>query len=446
MVGLPWIQTIGASTGMIVALASPTAGERPFNWARVLKHEFVHIVTLQQTNFNIPHWYTEALAVQSEGYPRPEIWNQLLVERVPRGELFHLDTINQAFARPKTPLDWQMAYCQSRLYAEYLEERFGPDVHSRLLAAYRENPSTARALESVLGTKQSDFEAGYREYLRKIVEGLKGSPTEEKHSLAELEKAHRAAPEDAAAASRYALALLEINRRKDARKLAEGALAKNRGEPLAAVVMARLALRGEDLAEALSWLEPALDREAPHPRVLSLLAEVKMRSSQFLEAADLYALGLARWSDHVPWLKGQALALLKAKDTTRVKGVLERLVATDADDAAARQHLAQMALDNKNFDEAAHFARLALHIDVLDAATHRLLALASGGEGDAAAAALEWQTACELKPEDAALAVESANALVALGRKDDATLRLTEFLKRKPDNAEVRKLLDELSR
>ena len=31
MVGLPWIQTIGASTGMIVALASPTAVDKPFN-------------------------------------------------------------------------------------------------------------------------------------------------------------------------------------------------------------------------------------------------------------------------------------------------------------------------------------------------------------------------------------------------------------------------------
>ena len=35
MVGLPWIQTIGASTGVIVALASPTAADEPFNWAKV---------------------------------------------------------------------------------------------------------------------------------------------------------------------------------------------------------------------------------------------------------------------------------------------------------------------------------------------------------------------------------------------------------------------------
>src|SRR5690606_23228977 len=87
MVGLPWIQTIGASTGVIVALASPNGVAEPFNWARVLRHEFVHVLTLQQTGFHIPHWFTEALAVTSEGYPRPEKWNRLLLERVPKGEL-----------------------------------------------------------------------------------------------------------------------------------------------------------------------------------------------------------------------------------------------------------------------------------------------------------------------------------------------------------------------
>jgi len=43
----------------------------------------VHIFNLEQTNFLLPHWYTEGLAVVNEGYPRPQIWNQLLVERVP---------------------------------------------------------------------------------------------------------------------------------------------------------------------------------------------------------------------------------------------------------------------------------------------------------------------------------------------------------------------------
>ena len=59
-------------------LPARAATRIPFNWARVLTHEVVHVITLQQTEFNIPHWYTEALAVESEGFPRPQDWNRLL--------------------------------------------------------------------------------------------------------------------------------------------------------------------------------------------------------------------------------------------------------------------------------------------------------------------------------------------------------------------------------
>ena len=52
-VGLPFIPTVGACTGKVVALASPRPLRKPFNWARVLKHELVHVITLQQTEFNI---------------------------------------------------------------------------------------------------------------------------------------------------------------------------------------------------------------------------------------------------------------------------------------------------------------------------------------------------------------------------------------------------------
>src|SRR5262249_30811184 len=55
--GLPFIPTVGACTGKVVALTSPRSTNKPFNWSRVLKHEVTHVITLQQTDFNIPHWY-----------------------------------------------------------------------------------------------------------------------------------------------------------------------------------------------------------------------------------------------------------------------------------------------------------------------------------------------------------------------------------------------------
>ncbi|MDH3718238.1 MAG: tetratricopeptide repeat protein, partial [Planctomycetota bacterium] len=123
MVGLPHIHTIGACAGKMVAMVSPGDMEKDFNWARVVKHELVHVINLQQTNFRIPHWFTEALAVYNEGYPRPPTWNAMLARRVPAGKTFNLQTINLGFIRPSTSEDWQMAYCQAELYAEYKVEK-----------------------------------------------------------------------------------------------------------------------------------------------------------------------------------------------------------------------------------------------------------------------------------------------------------------------------------
>ena len=59
MVGLPFIGTVGACAGKMVALTSPGELAEKYNWARVLRHEFMHVLNLQQTDFNIPHWFTE---------------------------------------------------------------------------------------------------------------------------------------------------------------------------------------------------------------------------------------------------------------------------------------------------------------------------------------------------------------------------------------------------
>ena len=157
-VALPFIPTVGACTGKVVALASPKTSPKPFNWARVMKHEVVHVITLQQTEFNIPHWYTEALAVEAEGFPRPQPWNKMLVERVPtRRKLLNLDTINLGFIRPDEPEDRQLAYCQAQLYAQYMLQRFGPDALIKMLAAYKRGLTNRPGDRRLLPRRQARF-------------------------------------------------------------------------------------------------------------------------------------------------------------------------------------------------------------------------------------------------------------------------------------------------
>ncbi|MGQ0633512.1 MAG: tetratricopeptide repeat protein [Planctomycetaceae bacterium] len=444
MVGLPWVQTIGASTGMIVALASPTASEKPYNWARVVKHEFVHILTLQKTQFNIPHWFTEALAMMSEGTAPPESWSSLLLERVPRGDVMNLDTINLGFMRPKGPDDWNMAYCQSRLYAQYMSERFGPQAISEMLEAYRQNLSTGQAILRVFKVDKPEFEKGYSAYLTAYVDRLQTLRPETAVTVAEAEQAHQKHPDDTHAAGRYAYELLKINRRKEARRIALATLERNASEPLAAVVLAQLEMRSEDLPGAIARLEPALDRKQPHPQVLGLLAELRFKTGDLAKAIELYDLGLALDPDRVEWVRGLAAALLKAQVTDRARPTLERLAYLDSDDANVRQKLAALALIEKDYPAAVRYAKMALEVDVLDVATHRVLAQGYAGLSQFKEAAAEWGIAVELKPDDVELVVELARAEAAAGEPAAARQRLQRLLEAKPDFASAKALLEEL--
>src|SRR5262249_26451904 len=197
-IGLPFVPTVGACTGRVVALASARATRVPFNWARVLTHKVTHVITLQQTEFNIPHWYTEALAVESEGFPRPQDWNRMLLERVPkRDRLLNLDTINLGFIRPREPEDRQLAYCQAQLYARYRLKRLAQDALSKMLMAYRRGLTTDRAIAASFQVEKADFEKAYLAYLDEVVKTIRTRVSEEKPiKFSQLERELKEKPDD----------------------------------------------------------------------------------------------------------------------------------------------------------------------------------------------------------------------------------------------------------
>ncbi len=264
LVGMPYLETVAASTGSIVAMASPndSGASRQFNWARVLRHEFSHVITLQETKFNIPHWFTEGLAVWCEGYPRPQSWNELLVDRFLRGKLFDLKTLNAGFARLGSGDECQLAYCQAELYVEYMLSRGGQPSLRKMLAAYADNLATAAAIRQVFGVSEEEFERGYREYLKRLTSGLQAMKQPPRRELAELLKVHRERPDDADAAAELAYAQLCRGAGREVADLAETAVRLRPKQPLATYVLARLRLEDDKEAQAVALLEGCLDRRA----------------------------------------------------------------------------------------------------------------------------------------------------------------------------------------
>lgn len=444
-VGLPYVGTVGACTGKMVAVTSPHDGKRSFNWARVLKHEFVHVLNLAQTNFHIPHWFTEAIAVWNEGYPRPDEWNKLLAERVPARKLFNLDNINLGFVRPQSGQEWQLAYCQSELYVEHMLAEHGEDAVLRMLSAYAQNKTTRQALTDALGTTQEDFERGYLERLDRVTAALGDGAAAAPPSFSELERQHAAEPNDAEVAAQLALAHVERKNYPAARRLVDSLLTEQPKHGLGSYVRARLHLVvGED-RQALAALEQGLDQSAPDPRLLGLLAALKLKARAFDEADVLYQLGAQRWPHDPAWQKRLAKLYLEAGRNDRLAETLATLAELDAEDFTIRKKLVQLALSRGDAADAVRWSQRALEINVLDSTLHRMYAQALAAQGQHDAASREWATLVELAPDDLDARCDLAQAYRQAGRLDEARAACQQILDEDPTHARAAELLRELS-
>jgi len=446
MVGLPFVGTVGACAGKMVALASPNDMPKKYNWARVLKHEFVHVLNLQQTDFCIPHWYTEALAVESEGGVRPPSWETMLLERVPKGDTFNLDTINLGFVRPKSGEDWQMAYCQAQLYAQYMVATYGADALAKMLKAYGDHLTTREAIKRCFDVEQDEFEKGYSEHLKKLVAGFGGKAKKSSHDPAALMRSLAADPKNPDLMVEAAVLRLGAEDYAQARKLADAALKIKPDHRLANYVLARVRrVVGED-DEARKLFEVALDRDQPDARVIRALAEMCVEAAEHDRAAELYELAAKHDPHNIEWTKSLARIHIIAKNHDKLRGVLEKLAAADPDDLVIRKKLAQMALSSDDFKSARRWAMESLWIDVHDVAAHRMLIDAARGLGDHADVAFEYEALVRLDGKDLELRLALAEAYVASGKPDKAKEALKALLERSADHEAAKKLLEKLEK
>lgn len=382
VVAVPDLHTIGACTGRMFAMVSPQGKGvgKAFNWSRVLRHELVHIFNLEQTGFLCPHWLTEGLAVSNEGFPRPPSWNQLLVEKVPAGELLNLDTVDMGFIRPKSPVEWHQAYCQSQLYVEFMQKKYGPDTAGHMLKAYGDGLDTSEAISRVCKTDKKTFEKDYLAYLQDVVKSIKGKPADKPMTLAQLREAQEKKPEDPDLAARLAEQYVDRGRNAESRKLVDGVLAKKKEHPLANYVKARLLLLAGEDEEARKLLEAALDPKDPEPKIIQLLGKQYFEARQMDKAAETFELGRKTQPFETKWLLELTRVYVQMGNKDKQIDLLKELVITDADDLDQRKRLARMLLDAGRHAEAEKYARQALEIKILDGDVQDMLFKALEGQ------------------------------------------------------------------
>jgi tetratricopeptide (TPR) repeat protein len=367
----------GASTGPLLVIPSPHVDgqRRLYNWTAVVRHELTHVFNLQQSDYRVPIWLTEGLAVRAEGNRRFLQHRQLLRQRLAQGRLYDLQTIAQGYHHFARPEEVILAYYQGWLYVEYLAQRYGDKVFAQLLSAYRQGLTTADALQRICGIDIATLERGYRQFVRHHVGPLPSSQNPPSATLADLETAWHKNNSDADIGSRLAAEYLRRRRLDDARRIAEQLWQSHKGHTATALVLAELK-QPQDLAGAIVILEEAL---AVHPEEVQLLHALApllvraQREEQALKALErLYQLHDATEEE-----LGVLAALYgKLQQTDKQIQVLAERADRLPDDLVLRCQLAALCQQQGDWEQSARWAEGALRIDVHNEQAKELLVAA----------------------------------------------------------------------
>jgi predicted Zn-dependent protease len=344
------------------------------------------------------------------------------------------------FIRAGNQANWNFAYCQSVLYAEYMVARFGEPSLAKLLDAYRRNRTTDQAIPEVFGVEKADFEKGYRDYLDKIVAEIRQTADEPEIKPNQIERNYEKNKKDPEAAAQYAQLLLFIKKRDEAKKIAEEVLKQHPQNAIAAFVVGALLVRDEKPRDAVGVLEPALNADHPNRRILELLLRARLKLKETDEAFKLCEMGKKHFPYNSDWWKGIAAAAKLTGETQKRRDALITLTRIEADDPAPRKALAEMALADGNYDDAYKYGRMTIHIDVLDAEVHRILGASLLGLKQYPRAMTEFETGLDLKPGDVDLQLGLAETMIAIERKSDAKKLLDKVLAKDVDNQKAKRL------
>jgi cellulose synthase operon protein C len=264
-----------------------------------------------------------------------------------------------------------LAYYQGYLYVEYIAKKHGEEAIAKLLNAYRLGLETGDALRRSLDIDKAAFESGYREFLRSLV---KGNPKPEKAiSFADLEAANKKNPDDADIAARLAGEYLRRGKPAEAKKLTEAVLAKEKGHPVASLVMARLLQREKDVVSARTVLETAAKENPEDQRVLMALGRLYVELNELEKAATSFEALRKLGMPDTEVLEILAKLYSAGNKNQPLIEILKELADRNPDDLEPRLKLAKLHRDAGHLAEAEASAREALFVDVMNAEARGIL-------------------------------------------------------------------------
>ncbi len=171
--GMPGLGALGVTFGNVVAMDSPSAsppGE--FHWASTLRHEMSHVYILAATNFRVPRWFTEGLAVHEETEANSEWGDRVtpdILVAVHDKKLLPVADLDRGFIRPEYASQVIVSYFQAGKICDYIQERWGADKLLDMVHSFAQRKTTTEAFQDNLGMAPEEFDRQFLDWLYKSV-------------------------------------------------------------------------------------------------------------------------------------------------------------------------------------------------------------------------------------------------------------------------------------
>ncbi|MAK94098.1 MAG: hypothetical protein CMQ69_05755 [Gammaproteobacteria bacterium] len=405
-VGLPDIgPLVGICFGKVITLISPDT--LTANWQEIVWHEFMHVITLQMTQNRMPRWLSEGISVWEEREGRP-YWGRRqgldLIRAAQEQKLLPVGELNSGFSGARNNADLSFAYFQSYLVVDYIAQTYGFEKLVELIYQYGEIKEDADRFRSVFELDIDDFDAGFRGWIDQRVKEInvyahtEDVPDEgdgHGHGIRENSSAILAELYNNASLKQHMRARIEENSRDFQAYLQLG------------IVL----FKEESFAEAKQYLETAhemLPSYTGYPSPALVLAQIYEREGN--------------QQSRLQWL--------------------EVLMENLQHDYGSAMVLAEAALEDSDFEQAAYFLDRAIQVDPYRSEVHELKARYAEAVNDSAAAVIEYEVLMQLEISDPVEArTNLAQAYLNNGQASKAKQNLLYALEQAPSYERAQRLL-----
>ena len=182
--GVPHLGLLGVSFGDVLAINTPkTMEEDSYNWARTLWHELVHSMSIGLSNYRMPRWFAEGLAVYEEQRARPEWGREMELDFLmafEQDKLLPLNEMDRGFTRPTFQGQILLSYYHASRIISYIAVTYGEQAIVDILTEFAAGNDDRASILAVTGVTLEQLDRGFRDQVqeerRQLAGVLRGMP------------------------------------------------------------------------------------------------------------------------------------------------------------------------------------------------------------------------------------------------------------------------------